>query len=219
MIYHSKIFGLVTKNDPTTENGGTFLCHEVVLSNELKKDPQPLMDLFCSKMKNAKLGNGIYMRSAYHITRTVSQDELTSFFVTSYLLNTNHKDEIWKYMLRHFGVYSFNKNRKLPFQPACYYAWSRLAGSKIAIVFLPFYIAAFLISISKGKQNTSSKLLYWDELYAMNLKGKMIDRLLWKFYTWKMKKMYGQNFVKGLIDIYFHTENEDFPLKMLANSL
>lgn len=223
MEYYSKTFGLVTNNDPTTENGGTFLCHAIIFSQMLKYPAfftLFLENLFYTKMTNAKIEDGLYMRSSYHTTRTVSQDELTSFFVSSFLLNSFHRYAIWDYMIKHFGVYSFKGgDRKLPFQPAVYYPWARLADSKIAFLFLPFYLLAFLISIHKNKQATSSKLLYMDELYALNIKGGLVDKLLYKFFVWKMKKIYGEKYIKGLIDIYFSSELKEHPIRALADSL
>lgn len=223
MEYHSRVLGLVTKHDPGTENGGTFLCHEMVMSHMLGKSEEEmskLSDLFYDKMLAAKIEDGLYMRSLIHTKRTVSHDELTSFFVCSYLSGSFHRKEIWNYMLKNFGVYSFSGGkRNLPFQPAQYYSWSKLADSKIPILFLPFFILSFLIAIHKKKSDTSSKLLYLDELYALRLKGKFVDCILWRVYVWKMKRVYGDNFIKGLIEIYFHTEDEDYPLKKLAKQL
>lgn len=228
MSYFSDVLGLVTKSDPTTENGGTFLCHVTVISDMLNlfpysKDSLPytknfLTMLFCRKMSNARVSSGLYLRSAHHTKRTVSHDELTSFFVTSYLLETNHRNTIWNYMKKHFGVYSVpGGERKLPFQPACYYPWARLADSRVSLLFFPFYVLAFTVAMIKDRSHTSSRLLYMDELYAMNKKGHFLDKLLYKAYVWKMKRMYGEKYVKGLTDIYFGAEELNHPVRLLAS--
>lgn len=235
MEYYNLI-GLVTKHDPTSENSGTFLCHDVVLSDIIRH--RKLIDynksfldrkfheaIFNNKMffaiaDSKPVGYGLYMRSYHHTKRTVSHDELTSFFCTSFLLDTPHRFQIWKYMLKHFGVYSFSGGKRyLPFQPACYYPWARLSRSYLSNFFLPFYILAMVISLNKSKDKTSSKLLYLDELYCMKKKGKWVDKLLWKYFDYKMKNMYGEKYIKELVNIYFWHEDDSFPLKAKSSLL
>jgi len=95
MNYFSNIFGLVTKYDPTSENGGSFFGYYLVLKLMLGEPiTQQDIDLYIQKMQNAYISKGLYLRSSHHKERTVSHDELTGMIVTSKILKTKHAEEI-----------------------------------------------------------------------------------------------------------------------------
>lgn len=206
--YFDEIIGLRTEHNPTTENGGLFLAH-----NLADKVTPRAMRTFILKMKNARLPNGLYRRSAHHNKRSVSHDELTAMFASSYLLKTTHRFEIWKQLKDNFGAYPAvieNWSDYLPYNPSNYYSWGQYAGSKFSYLFLPFYIINLVISISKQKQNTSSKLIYNTELKT--LPKTFINNLMKKYVDNRLKKMYGDNFVFEMRKIYFNSEKPNFPL-------
>lgn len=213
MNYFSDTLGLVTKNDSTTENGGIFLAYYHVLKRMLNL---PLsntdLNLFSCKMFHAYQSSGLYLRSELHPNRTVSQDEITGFMVSSHLLKTFHKKSIWEKLVSGFGSYPAAKVSKW-YNPGSYYSWSVLAGSKFSFFFLPIYFINLVITCYKPVGNTSSKLLYLAELYTMP------QGLMWQFYQYRMKKQYGEKWIYELFCIYFWNEDSDFPLLHLSEKL
>lgn len=208
MEYWSDIYGIVTSHDSTSENGGTFLAHYISYNPSWKA-----LQCFNLKMKNARLPNGMYRRSANHNQRSVSKDEITGMMASSFILKTTHRFEIWKQLKANYGAYPvivMSFSDKLPYNPAKYYAWGHFAESKWHYLFLFNYIINMLITLAKPKKDTSSKLLYTLELRSM--KANFINKLLKKYLDKRLKKMYGSNFVEEMMKIYFHTEKEDFPL-------
>lgn len=226
--YFDSIYGLVTDNDRKTENAGLFLAESIVLHNifielynkGIDKLAGIQLSTFESKMLESFVEQGLYKRTKFHNLRAVSQDEITGMIVSSYLLGTSHKQDITHYLATHFGNYPATGTNKF-YNPADYYAWFRLSGNWTQILsylFLLFYIINLLISSNKEKQNTSSKLMYMVELYCLN-KESICGKLMWKYFKWRMKLMYGEKWIKGLIDIYFHMEKENHPLRYLANMI
>ncbi len=218
MNYFSETYGLVTRNDPATENGGLFFAHYLVLKKMLGYEADSFDNqIFISKMKKAFVIYGLYLRSEKHTERTVSQDEQTGFFVASYLLKTHHKNTIWNYLFKHIGNYPATGARKF-YNPGSYYSWAVLAQSKISFILAPWYTINLLISSNKGKQDTSSKLIYLTELFCMRDESTYCD-FLWQYFEWRMEVMYGHSWVKSLYDIYFSGEELNHPLRELSNKL
>jgi len=206
--YISMIYGLVTKHDPITENGGSFLA-----ALAAHTPTAIVLSAFSSKMRLAKQPNGLYARSAKHLSRSVSHDELTSFFATSKIFNTSHRFEIWKQLKANFGAYPaivMGKSDYLPFNPANYYAWGQYVDSKLSYLFLPFYIINLIETCNDDKNETSSKLIYNLELTTMPKNA--INKALFSYFEKKMKKQYGEKYLLELRKIYFPKETPDFPL-------
>lgn len=218
MNYFSEIFGLVTKADPGTENGGLFFAHYLVLRLMLGLPISPdAYHIYQEKMSSAFVDYGLYLRSKHHKERTVSQDEQTGFSVASYILDTTHRFSIWRYMVDHLGNYPATGVDKY-YNPGSYYAWAVLADSKLSPLLAPWYTINLLISTNKPKQDTSSKLIYMTELYTMKQKS-VYSKLLWNYYVWRMELMYGEKWTKALFDIYFGGEDMDHPLRELVEKL
>lgn len=218
MNYFSSTFGLVTKNDPTTENGGLFFAHYLVLKTMLKELPVQMDDvIFENKMNAAQVDPGLYLRSSFHKTRTVSQDEQTGFAVAAYLRGDYRGREIWNYMVDHFGNYPATGTFKT-YNPGSFYSWAVLAGSKISFMFAPLYTINMLISSNKAPSNTSSKLMYLTELFCTRNES-LYCLVLYKYFIWRMGKMYGDKWVQSLYDIYFSTEDLDHPLRALSRRI
>ena len=219
MNYFSEIFGLVTKNDPSTENGGLFLAHYMVLRMMLGLPVSPdAYQIYQAKMANAFVQYGLYLRAKSLPQRTVSQDEQTGFSVGSYILGTSHRFQIWGYLVKHFGTYPATGAFVMPYNPGSYYSWAVLADSKISFLFAPLYTINLLITSNKAANDTSSKLIYTDELYCMKQKS-LYSKLLWAYFDWRMKLMYGPKWIKSLYDIYFGGEDLDHPLRVLAGQV
>lgn len=216
--YFSPIYGLVTKHDPTTENGGLFLLYYLVLKNILGI-PITTKDrfIYVYKMDKAKVEEGLYLRSANHTTRTVSQDEQTGFSGTSYLIGLTYHLNIWKYLTKHYGNYPVTGENKF-YNGGSYYTWAVLAKSKLSILFAWWFTINLLISSNKPENDTSSKLMYFAELHIMK-DISIYSKLLHKYFIWRMNKMYGDKWVASLFNIYFHTEDANHPLLYLSKQI
>lgn len=216
MQYFSPVYGLVTSLDTGTENGGTFFLYYLVLK-QMNNIPLTEYDfnLFHAKMNSAKVADGLYLRSAGHPVKTVSHDEITAMIATSAILNTSHGANIATYLKDNNGNYPATGEPKR-YNPSNYFAWYNLANVK-GHTFFPaiLYFISMVISCNRPKQETSSKLLYLAELYTLRNKFPRV----WKYYTNKMKKQYGQFWVKELFAIYFHTETPEYPLLKLSSQI
>lgn len=203
--------GLVTSQDIQTENRNLFYAEYLALGG--------VDQGFNSFMHAKQLPNGMYLRSSVHTNRTVSHDEITGWMASSHILKTGHKLEIWKTLLSNYGAYPAvvkDWTDRLPYNPGNYYAWASYAGSYAKYLFLPMYFINLLVAIAKEKQNTSSKIIYWLELSTMP--KTWVNIQMKKIFEAKMKAQYGENYLKGLFNIYFGAEDRKyFPLWKLLN--
>lgn len=209
MEYFSPVFGLITKHNPTTENGGFFLA-QYMASNPSDEQAKKI---FLKKMDNAIQPNGLYKRSQHHTKRSVSHDEITGMMASSKIAGTIHRNIIWNQLKANLGAYPAVIEKwydYLPYNPANYYAWGDYAGSKASKIFLPLYAINMLISINKEPKNTSSKLIYFLELDTMS--DSSINKLLKSYYDKTMTRQYGDDYLYKMRRIYFNQEGEDFPL-------
>ncbi len=214
MQYFSPTFGLVTSSDQTTENSGLFFAYYLILK-QMNKLPITSSDysLFLQKMQNAKVSEGLYLRTAHHTERAVSHDEISGMIVSSSILQTSHGVAIAEYLKHSNGNYPATGASKR-YSPSNYFAWYKIAGVK-GHTFFPsvLYVASLIIACNSAKSETSSKLIYLAELYTLRKQYPKI----WKYYTGKMKAQYGEFWVKELFAIYFHTETLDYPLRELSS--
>jgi hypothetical protein len=212
--YFKPGYGLVTKQDPNSENCNLFYSELVTLKKPISDvDSFLLHNMFTNNMilkYNCK--RDVFNRRSGNDTRSVSQDEISGWVHSSYLLNTEHKKIIWNHLISHFG--SYNNTGKLmdylPFNPANYYSWGILCDSWLAYLFLPFYVINLIIALSKEANNTSTKILYW--LDMVNMPQTFINKILKKFYVYRMKKQYGEKYINSILRYYFYGEDKDFPI-------
>lgn len=217
MEYFKRGFGLVTKNDPTTENCNLFYAEFLALkAKRLHVLEDSDLENFVLDMTLKLNKKGLYDRRSEEASpiRSVSHDEITGWMVSSRILGTNHGKNIWKHLITHLGSYN-NTGRlteALPFNPANYYAWGELADSWIiSKAFFPMYLTNMMISINKDPQETSSKIIYWLELSVMP--KTTLNNMLWNIFEKEMKKQYGEKYLHALFEIYFSMEDKDnFPI-------
>ena len=213
MQYFKPTFGLVTSRDQFSENSGTFFMYYLILKqmNGLQLTNFD-MSIFLQKMQAAKVADGLYLRTVNHPNRTVSHDEITSFIVSSNILQTSHGPAIAEYLKHSNGNYPATGVSKR-YNPSNYFAWYNISGVN-GHTFFPslIYVVSLIITCNSAKTETSSKLLYLAELYTLR---KQFPRL-WKYYTSKMEKQYGPLWVKELFAIYFASENAEYPLIKLS---
>ncbi len=212
MNYFSQTYGLTISTDSTPENGGLYFAEYLRLKSDLNIQPSCQdLEIYTTKMFKAKVSEGLYRRDSTRTERTVSHDEITGFLVASKILNTNHRFEIWKYLLKHLFVYDPNNNRPYPaFAPQWICLWAELMDSQLFKWLLPYTLISMLLTTKSGSQNdTSGKLLYFTLLKR--------DSLMWKIYKSRMIKLYGEEWIKKVFSIYFPKETEEHPIINLAD--
>jgi hypothetical protein len=207
------------------ENGILFLAEYFVLKqisgeNLTEEDKQ----IFTTIMSGLQVKAGLYDRGKSdkdreNPKRTISHDNISAISSCSVMFNTNHAKDIAVYGLKHFFVYNNNLNGfRLPMNPANYSIW--LANGKICslleIIFLPFFLINFIITMSKAKETTSSKLLYLVELFP-HREGKIHWKLSYKLYTVLLKRQYGENYLQELFSTYF--KDTEHPNNILARKI
>lgn len=199
--------GLVTKNDPTTENMNLFLAEYLTVGGHVEKE------YFIDAMDSRRLSNGLYLRSPIHKARTVSHDEILGFIVTSKILNTYHRFEIWNQLVENNGAYpavAHDISDLISYNPANFYPWAMITEHEnVAQIYLPFYLVNFLLNINKPYKDTSSKIKTWLEI--SNMPPTKTNQLLAIQFDDSMIKMYGRCWLEVLMHIY-HGEDPDFPI-------
>lgn len=215
MEYLKEGFGLVTERDQFTENSNLFYAQYLALKTIESAD----VDFFSNNMRLKLNDRGVYNRRSIEPlpVRSVSKDEILGFMTASKLLKTDHAEEIWQHLLKTGGSYN-NTGRLfdyLPFNPGNYYNWGQLVGSKLSYLFLPIFVANLLIACNKPASNTSSKIMYW--LIFKTLPTSKLNNFMCRYYKRKMKAQYGENYLRGLYEIYFSMESRiEFPLFKLT---
>lgn len=213
--YFKMGFGLVTKRDPTTENCNLFLAQYHILKHLKSGLTDEDRDFFIANMETKINERGLYNRRNIEPapTRSMSQDEILGFLISSTLLQTSHADKIWKHLVTHFGTYnnSGRLSEYVPYNPANFYIWGQIVGSKLSNIFLPFHVINLLIAINKAPIHTSSKIMYWMLYEAMP--KTWINTILHSIYERQMIKQYGSDYVSFLLNFYHSTESQqDFPI-------
>lgn len=218
VVYFRDGFGLVTEADQATENCNLFFAQYLALSKPVVTD----LIFFRRNMRMKINDRGLYNRRSIEPLpiRSVSKDEILGFLTASSILHTEHKNKIWRHLLTHFGSYN-NTGRLLdylPFNPGNYYNWGQLLESKLSYLFLPFFAANLVVACSKEKQNTSSKILY--SLIFKTMPKSKLNNFMCSYYERKMKAQYGENYLRGLYEIYFNSESRtEFPLFKLVGDM
>lgn len=210
-LFFSLIFGLVTLYDPRTENGGLHFSQYLRMKSDLNiENTEEDKLIYESKMRLAKVKEGLYRRDQTRTDRTVSHDEITGFLLASKLLGTPHAKEIWNYLLKHFFIYDPNNNRSYPaFAPQWICLWGELMDSYLFKLLIPYTIISIILATKEGsQQDTSGKLLYFTLLKR--------DSFMWKIYKYRMENLYGKEWVKKVFSIYFWSEPKDHPLIYLS---
>lgn len=214
MEYFKMGYGLTTQADPITENCNLFLATYHILKHLKSGLSKEDRDFFIQNMELKVNQFGLYNRRSIegNPVRSVSQDEILGWMISSDLLVTSHGADIWSHLIRHLGSYN-NTGRwldYLTFNPGNFYSWGQIVGSPLSYIFLPIYVINLLIAISKEPANTSSKIMLWMELETMP-KTK-INSILSSVFEHRMIAQYGADFVSVLLHKYHNRESEEFPI-------
>jgi hypothetical protein len=212
--YFKMGFGLVTKRDPTTENCNLFLAQYHILKHLKSGLTDEDRDFFIANMETKINARGLYNRRNIESapTRSMSQDEILGFLISSKLLNTPNGEKIWNHLKTHFGTYN-NTGRLseyVPYNPANYYSWGQIMNSKLSYLFLPLYVCNLMIAMHKDANETSSKIM--DAMEFMVMPKTWINKILFKMFEKQMIKQYGPNYFSIMLHIYHNAESVDFPI-------
>lgn len=219
MEYLSTTYGLVTNQDPKSENGQLFLAQLILLKQIRGQNIDPETVCLFMQILNSSVEDGLYHRNPDLTERTMSHDNLSGIFSWSYIRDNRFRHKIWNYLLKHLGTYDNTKgkskqlSRFLPFNPSNFFIWGLCANSNIYLMFLPFYLVNLVISSNKPSNDTSGKILNWVELYPH--KHHWLCKYFWKYFANKMTKMYGENWIVRIFDIYHGGNSKEFPINKL----
>jgi hypothetical protein len=220
--YFSNVYGLTGETDPTSENGQLFLVEYLFLINDLYPDDPDLEQVSLSNVMKeqlyaSKVESGLYHRNPVLVNKTMSHDNLLAITSFSKVYGTFHAEEIWSYLVRHFGVYDNTKGRSkefekiLPFNPGNYFIFGLCADSLLAYLFLPIFTINLIISCNQSKEKVSGKLLDYVSFFPHRNRN-FILKALYAYYVKKMTAMYGQDYMKEIITIYHGKNSKEFPL-------
>lgn len=231
MEYFSTRYGLVTDNDPVTENGQLFLATFLLLCrHSISED----LSWYAASVMREQLYNSrvqakpitlppTYIRGLFHRNpdlidrRIMSHDNMSGIMAFLYMDDTADRFYIWKYLLTHFGTYdnSLGKSKQLsrflPFNPSNFFVWGLCADSKISFLFYPFYWANLLITCHKPKADTSGKILTLVEL--IQFRNHWLAKHCWKYFNRKMIEQYGFIWQHELMRLYHGKNSPEFPLR------
>ena len=222
--YYNPTHGLeltpnINKGYRGNENGIVYFASYLMMKDILDQGNNNHYDFFkqlesnCTEIRNGFPVYGLYNRGQFEsdfpkgVKRSISHDNISAFSAISALTDGFNPDSaakrIYNYGLKHAFAYNNTYDIiSLPMNPGNYSAWAYNGGSKILwYFFLPFIVINMLISLNKPRENTSSKIIYFIELYPN--RNKFIWKKLWSFYKAKMEKQYGKKWLKALMGIYF----------------
>jgi hypothetical protein len=218
MEYLSEKYGLVTDNDPVTENGQLFL-EEL---RQLTPEDKSLNELMNTQLLNSRVESGLYHRNPeLSDRRCMSHDNLEAIFAYSFSTKTPHRFTIWSYLLWHCGTYDNTKGKTsqfqkyLPFNPSNFFIWGLCAESKIYLLFFPLFLITLVISCNKPVSDTSGKIL--SSVGLTPHKDHWIVKYFYRYYEKKMKAQYGDDYLKKLLTIYHGSNSTEFPILKVLN--
>lgn len=222
MEYLSEKYGLVTDNDPVTENGQLFLAELDLLQQTLPEviSPSVLTNAMDKQLENSKVAPGLYNRNPDLTDRRImSHDNMSGIMSWSFEHKTNHRFEIWSYLLKHLGTYDNSQGktsqlaRFLPFNPGNFFIWGLSAESKIYLPFVIIYFPSLILACRRPVDDVSGKLLAWVEMLPH--KNHWLVKHLFSYYEKQMIKMYGTNYIKELMFHYHGGNSHEFPINKI----
>lgn len=233
MEYFSEKYGLVTDNDPVTENGQLFLATYALLlyyrgTEKHQQDYIRTAELMKLQLYNSQTDEiGLYNRNPDLTDRRImSHDNLIGIMCWSHFMNTHHRVIIWDYLFEHFGTYDNSRDKSpqlsrfLPFSPQTLFVLLLCSDSKLKLllgsILFPFFLGNLIVGCNKPKKDSSGKILDFISLYALS--DYKIIRMCRKYYEKKMKKQYGEDYIIGLMNQYHGGNSKEFPINKLLNN-
>ena len=214
------------------ENGILYLVETMFLLDMLRQSTATIRSWFMhlsyalrSYKDQEHQIHGLYDRGARESLdvpaserRTISHDNISAISAGSYWANSIVASQIYKYGIQHLFVYNNCKPRtRGPMNPGNYAIWSYMGGSRLLwVLFIPFYLINFFLSMSKDREHTTARWLYFVELYPVR-KSNPFWKWLWKLYVDDMQSMYGTKFLHEIAKIYFRDPNH--PVTLFASKI
>lgn len=233
-LYHGlELFpNINSPNQRGNENGILFLSVFMMLAHANKCLDFYIIVDFLQICQNLQVIPGLFDRGANESNtipvdqrRSQSHDNISGISAgTKLILDSikgasfkNYAKDIANYGITHLFIYNNIKPRFVPpANPGNWSIWLYNGGYKfLSILFLPFQIINMLITTSKAREITSGKQVLFCELYPV--KDTYIWKYIWKFYRWKMKKMYGIYWIAEIVNIYYNDYSH--PIRTLAKEL
>jgi len=120
--------------------------------------------------------------------------------------------------VKSFGTFNNTKQIRTPFNPGFYSPFGALLGgiipNIIGLLCLPVFFVNFIITNSKKPEDTSSRLLYFFELYQLR-KHLIFGPVFW-IYKKLLKRTYkSENPLLEMCKIYYW-QNENNPIRKLS---
>ncbi len=242
MDYYSTKYGLVTDEDPTTENGQLFLATYAILhfrklfgeyqdaNYTSAYESSRIFNLMLTQLGNSYTGTpGLYHRNPDLTDRRImSHDNLIGIMCWSSFFGTGHRVAIWEYLVKHGGLYDNTQGKSpqfskyLPYSPQTLFICGLCAESKWMYVLFPILFPFFFFNLIwdcyKKPEATSSKIIDYVTFQALSNKWYM--RLMNRFFEYRMKKQYGEDYIKGLMNGFHGRNSKEFPInKILGNGV
>jgi hypothetical protein len=226
MDYFSTVYGLTGEADPESENGQLFLSEYILLEHQSRgfsDECKKASEIMEQQLQNCLIKKGLYCRNTdLKYSRVLSHDNMCGIISYSALFKTQHRYDIWKYLLLHLGTYDSSQGKSpqlskyLPFNPANFFIWGLCADSIFCYVFFPLFIVNLLVTISKKKEDTSGKILSWVQMYP--IKNNLLVKISFYLFEMRMKNQYGDNYIKELMHIYHKVNSENFPINKIIGA-
>jgi hypothetical protein len=231
MEYLSTKYGLVTDEDPTTENGQLFLAQYCLLLYEptqyyfSQSSVVAALDTMTEQLQNSYTGiPGLYHRNPDLTDRRImSHDNIIGIMCWSKFFNTSHRFDIWNYLVKHGGLYDNTQGKSpqfskyLPYSPQTMFILGLCANSKLIYLFFPLLFPIFLLNLIwdcyKKPEESTSKLIDW--VTFVTLRNIWFMKPLNKFFVSRMKKQYGENYIVGLMNTFHGRNSKEFPINKL----
>lgn len=154
------------------------------------------------------------------IRRTISHDNITAISTLVTAVNDigqKEAKEIADYGLEHGFVYQNAKGFRLPMNPGDYSPWLFNGGyKKLSLLFFPFFFINFVIAMLKNKQETSSRQLYFQQLFSARFESP-VWAIMWKLFAFSMERTYGIYAMERLTEIYY--KHPEHPCRIMAQGL
>lgn len=153
------------------------------------------------------------------VVNPISKDNLLGIVILIRNLGfDSQRAELRSRMLKSFGTFNNTKQFRMPFNPGFYAPFGALLGGIIpnivGLLCLPVFFVNFIICNLKKPEDTSSRLLYFFELYQLR-KHLIFGPVFW-IYKKLLKRTYkSENPLLEMCKIYYW-QNENNPIRKLS---
>ncbi len=190
-----------------SENGILFTAEYILLKYDLNDLSVEEVKAYSDTIKHHEVSEGVYKQTPWGEVDPSSHDNTTAIVTASHVLDMEYHETI-----KILGHYWHPRDW-------IYYSWLR--GDVWSYPFLPLLFLAFLyMALTKYKYRNGNKILKTDGELLYWVRSH-IDKPFMRFCNWiivpLLKRRFGENYVKGMLEIYF--KNTEHPNRKLAEKL